>query len=87
MRLQEWCRYGSHAAQFPGRVGAVVEGSYCETVFQVLYCTVLYCTVLYCTVLYCETVFQECRAQQCHVQSPGFPGVYPRGVSCRCQPQ
>ena len=65
MRLQEecWCRYGSHAGQFPGRVGAVVEGSYCETVFQ------------------------ECRAQQCHVQSPGFPGVYPRGVSCRFHPQ
>ena len=41
MRLQECCcRYGSHASQFPGRVGAVVEGSYCETVFQVQCSTV-----------------------------------------------
>ena len=52
-------RYGSHPDMFPGRVGALVE----ET--------------------YCETVFQDCRAQQCNVQSPGYPGVYPRGVSCR----
>ena len=52
-------RYGSHPAMFPGKVGALVE----ET--------------------YCETVFQECRSQQCNVQSPGYPGVYPRGVSCR----
>ena len=42
-----------------GRVGAVVEGTYCETVFQ------------------------DCREQSCFVQSPGFPGVYPRGISCR----
>ena len=52
-------RYGSHPAMFPGKVGALVE----ET--------------------YCETVFQDCRGQQCNVQSPGYPGVYPRGVSCR----
>ena len=32
---------------------------------------------------YCETVFQDCRVQQCNVQSPGFPGVYPQGISCR----
>ena len=52
-------RYGSHPDRFPGKVGAVVE----ET--------------------YCETVFQDCRVQQCNVQSPGFPGVYPQGISCR----
>ena len=52
-------RYGSHPERFPGRVGAVVQ----ET--------------------YCETVFQDCRIQQCNVQSPGFPGVYPQGISCR----
>ena len=52
-------RYGSHPDRFPGKVGAVVQ----ET--------------------YCETVFQDCRVQQCNVQSPGFPGVYPQGVSCR----
>ena len=52
-------RFGSHPERFPGKVGAVVE----ET--------------------YCETVFQDCRVQQCNVQSPGFPGVYPQGVSCR----
>ena len=54
-------RYGSHPAMFPGKVGALVE----ET--------------------YCETVFQDCRAQQCNVQSPGYPGVYPRGISCRSE--
>ena len=52
-------RYGSHPDMFPGKVGALVE----ET--------------------YCETVFQDCRTQQCNVQSPGYPGVYPRGLSCR----
>ena len=52
-------RFGSHPERFPGKVGAVVD----ET--------------------YCETVFQDCRVQQCNVQSPGFPGVYPQGVSCR----
>ncbi|XP_023332424.1 cubilin [Eurytemora carolleeae] len=52
-------RFGSHPEYFPGRVGAVVEGTYCETVFQ------------------------DCREQSCFVQSPGFPGVYPRGISCR----
>ena len=53
----------------------------------VQYSTVQYRIVQNSTLQYCDTVFQECRAQQCHVQSPGFPGVYPRGVSCRCHLQ
>ena len=52
-------RFGKMPELFPGKVGAVVQ----ET--------------------YCETVFQDCRVQQCNVQSPGFPGVYPRGLACR----
>lgn len=59
MKTQLPERFGKMPEMFPGRVGAVVQ----ET--------------------YCETVFQECRVQQCNVQSPGFPGIYPRGLSCR----
>ena len=52
-------RYGQHPQLFLGRRGAVVEQTYCETVFQ------------------------DCRIHSCYVQSPGYPGVYPRGISCR----
>lgn len=32
----------------------------------------------------CEKVFSECsRLSPCHVQSPGYPGIYPRNVRCR----
>ncbi|XP_067005559.2 uncharacterized protein [Anabrus simplex] len=32
---------------------------------------------------YCERVFRDCRLQTCYVQSPAYPGVYPRGLHCR----
>jgi hypothetical protein len=28
-------------------------------------------------------VFRDCRLQTCYVQSPAYPGVYPRGLHCR----
>ncbi|XP_049853177.1 cubilin-like isoform X1 [Schistocerca gregaria] len=34
---------------------------------------------------YCERVFRDCRLQTCYVQSPAYPGVYPRGLHCRYQ--
>ncbi|ROT67061.1 hypothetical protein C7M84_014876 [Penaeus vannamei] len=30
----------------------------------------------------CSRVFQGCRARQCRLQSPNFPGLYPRNVTC-----
>ncbi|XP_042204845.1 uncharacterized protein LOC121854315 [Homarus americanus] len=30
----------------------------------------------------CSRVFQGCRARRCRLQSPNFPGLYPRNVTC-----
>ncbi|XP_023241949.1 uncharacterized protein LOC111640183 [Centruroides sculpturatus] len=32
---------------------------------------------------YCDRVFHDCSPGRCFVQSPGFPGIYPRGLHCR----
>ncbi|KAH1016431.1 hypothetical protein HUJ04_007651 [Dendroctonus ponderosae] len=32
---------------------------------------------------YCERIFKDCRLQTCYVQSPAYPGVYPRNLHCR----
>ena len=33
---------------------------------------------------FCERVFSGCsRNNPCYVQSPGYPGVYPRNLRCR----
>ncbi|XP_019867043.1 uncharacterized protein LOC109596034 [Aethina tumida] len=32
---------------------------------------------------YCERMFRDCRLQTCYVQSPAYPGVYPRNLHCR----
>lgn len=32
---------------------------------------------------YCERSFRDCRLQTCYVQSPAYPGVYPRNLHCR----
>ncbi|XP_050422167.1 uncharacterized protein LOC126834351 [Adelges cooleyi] len=31
---------------------------------------------------YCDRTFRECRLQTCYVQSPAYPGVYPRNLRC-----
>lgn len=31
---------------------------------------------------YCDRVLDRCDARPCRVQSPNFPGVYPRNVTC-----
>ncbi|GIY38411.1 hypothetical protein CDAR_367641 [Caerostris darwini] len=32
---------------------------------------------------YCDRTFHECAPSRCFVQSPGFPGIYPRNLHCR----
>lgn len=32
---------------------------------------------------YCEREFRDCRLQTCYVQSPAYPGLYPRALKCR----
>jgi hypothetical protein len=32
---------------------------------------------------YCERVFKDCRLQTCYVQSPAYPGIYPRNLHCK----
>ncbi|XP_001607708.1 deleted in malignant brain tumors 1 protein isoform X1 [Nasonia vitripennis] len=32
---------------------------------------------------YCERSFKDCRLQTCYVQSPAFPGIYPRALHCK----
>lgn len=32
---------------------------------------------------YCEREFRDCRLQTCYVQSPAYPGLYPRSLKCR----
>ncbi|GAB6021424.1 hypothetical protein CHUAL_004033 [Chamberlinius hualienensis] len=31
----------------------------------------------------CDRVFDDCRLGYCYIQSPGYPGVYPRNLRCR----
>lgn len=42
----------------------------------------LSCTFLFCFRSYCERVFRDCRLQTCYVQSPAYPGIYPRHLHC-----
>ncbi|XP_074095188.1 cubilin homolog isoform X1 [Cotesia typhae] len=32
---------------------------------------------------YCERDFKDCRLQTCYVQSPAYPGIYPRALHCK----
>ncbi|XP_076240876.1 uncharacterized protein LOC143183250 [Calliopsis andreniformis] len=32
---------------------------------------------------YCERVYKDCRLQTCYVQSPAYPGIYPRALHCK----
>ncbi|XP_058796323.1 cubilin [Phymastichus coffea] len=32
---------------------------------------------------YCERSFKDCRLQTCYVQSPAYPGIYPRALHCK----
>ncbi|KAF4521706.1 hypothetical protein B566_EDAN013004 [Ephemera danica] len=32
---------------------------------------------------YCERIFRDCRLQTCYVQSPAYPGIYPRNLHCK----
>lgn len=32
---------------------------------------------------YCERVFNDCKLQTCYVQSPAYPGIYPRALHCK----
>ncbi|XP_064458808.1 uncharacterized protein LOC135369080 [Ornithodoros turicata] len=32
---------------------------------------------------YCHRTFRDCSPGRCFVQSPGYPGIYPRGLACK----
>lgn len=32
---------------------------------------------------YCGRAFYECSKKKCRLQSPNFPGMYPRNVTCQ----
>ncbi|XP_022667420.1 uncharacterized protein LOC111252970 isoform X2 [Varroa destructor] len=32
---------------------------------------------------YCHRLFKDCAPGRCFVQSPAYPGIYPRGLSCK----
>uniref|UniRef100_T1JBN0 CUB domain-containing protein n=1 Tax=Strigamia maritima TaxID=126957 RepID=T1JBN0_STRMM len=32
---------------------------------------------------FCDRIFHDCRLGTCYVQSPGYPGIYPRNLRCR----
>lgn len=42
----------------------------------------LLCLFYFCS-SYCEREFRDCRLQTCYVQSPAYPGLYPRALKCR----
>lgn len=34
---------------------------------------------------YCDRILEDCRLGSCYIQSPGYPGVYPRNLRCKYQ--
>ena len=32
---------------------------------------------------YCDKKFVDCGAKNCSIQSPGYPGIYPRNITCQ----
>lgn len=33
---------------------------------------------------YCTRTYEECHRKPCRLQSPNYPGMYPRCVRCAC---
>jgi len=31
---------------------------------------------------YCDRILEHCDSRQCRIQSPNYPGIYPRNVTC-----
>lgn len=76
-QLVVYLRYGQHPELYPNRRGEVVQGWVCY--FKVT----ITCDDLRNFSSYCERIFRDCRLQTCYVQSPAYPGVYPRNLHCR----
>ncbi|CAB0014019.1 unnamed protein product, partial [Nesidiocoris tenuis] len=71
-----YLRYGQHPELYPNRRGQIALGyvpKWIECSSRVL---------INGGRSYCERTFTDCRLQTCYVQSPAYPGIYPRHLHC-----
>lgn len=83
-QYEVYLRYGQHPELFPNRRGEVVPNTYCERVFRdCRWVLLLIFLKLSYLIIYYIIFVVVIRMQTCYVQSPGYPGLYPRNLHCK----
>uniref|UniRef100_A0A1A9Z5I1 CUB domain-containing protein n=1 Tax=Glossina pallidipes TaxID=7398 RepID=A0A1A9Z5I1_GLOPL len=82
-QTEVYLRYGQHPELYPNRRGEVVQGGNLQPVNNCAERQMRDMRWLLTFSSYCEREYRDCRLQTCYVQSPAYPGLYPRALNCR----